>query len=401
MKRLTDEEIIKRVEETIPTLHNVKKMSDGNFTAYCELCGGYPVMSRFTAINIAKRWTKCPICHGLQVVEGINDIKSQFPDIAAYFVDDEFVRTHSIGTKEKGLTRCPDCGGTKLIQPHKIRSRGYSCNYCSDGVSYPNKFARQVLSQLPIKNFIPEYLPKWINRLYDNYFEYNEEKYILEMDGRQHFEDTEWSTYDQQVLNDRYKDEAATSHGIRVIRVNCYYTDFEYIKNSIINSELGNIFDLSIIDWDRCNRNSIHSLVFETSKYFNENPDISIQAISEYFKIDRHTLTTYLKRGTELGLCSYSISDSRRRATISCTLTHKEKCKRPIYVYDRNNNYIGFFEYASDCANYLNEKYKDVNFDKELIHRTLNGLMKSYRGFYFYKDRKEKTSDRRSSICVM
>ena len=45
-----------------------------------------------------------------------------------------------------------------------------------------------------MENFIAEYSPYWAGRKrYDNYFEYNGQAYILEMDGAWHYKDNNMS----------------------------------------------------------------------------------------------------------------------------------------------------------------------------------------------------------------
>ena len=64
--------------------------------------------------------------------------------------------------------------------------RGFVCDFCSDTISYPNKFIRKYLDI--IKEFIDEkdYEKsfEWSEGLiYDGYFKLKEKKYVIEMHG--------------------------------------------------------------------------------------------------------------------------------------------------------------------------------------------------------------------------
>ena len=82
--------------------------------------------------------------------------------------------------------KCPHCGKVSKNKksPNGLyHNKGLGCS-CSDGISYPNKFSYELLSQLPVTNVIHEYNPHWLKPYrYDNYFEFDGDKYILEMDG--------------------------------------------------------------------------------------------------------------------------------------------------------------------------------------------------------------------------
>ena len=184
---------------------------------------------------------------------------------------------------------------------------GFSCQKCSDGISYPNKFSRALLEQLPVENIDYEWSPDWIKPYrYDNYFEYNGIKYILEMDGKFHYEDNGMSnmTAEEQKQIDNMKDEMAIKHNVKMIRIDCQKSDMDYIKTNIINSELNTILDLSNIDWDLCNREALNSLVKQVCDLYKDgyrNIDIENK-----LKISKNTVTKYLKLGNELGWCKYT-----------------------------------------------------------------------------------------------
>ena len=264
---------------------------------------------------------------------------------------------------------------------------------CDDGISYPNKFARKILLNLPVDNLIFEYSPDWMptNHRYDNYFEYNNKKYILEMDGAQHFEDTEWGTKEKQEENDNYKTKIAEQNGCNVIRINCLIPEYEYIKSNIMTSQLSQLFDLSQINFDECNKFATSSLVKEVSDFFMSHPHASIYEISDYFKIARCTIRKYLKQGASLGFCNYTVELSRKRSSYSISRSSLIDRGKNIYVYDSNKNFVGHYIGYKKCAEELNKQYPDTRFSYGGINSAIN-RHKTYRhkNFYFFPtDRKE------------
>ena len=180
------------------------------------------------------RGEKCPICQNKKVLKGINDIATTNPEMIPYFknIDDAYRYTAKSGKKVD--FKCPKCGAIKNMSIYNMYTNGFVCPKCSDGISYPNKFSRYFLSQLPIKNIKYEYSPIWARPYYyDNYFEYNGKKYILEMDGGFHYRDVSFSQDKISYLKDtKSRDEKknllAKEHNIILIRINSIISDKEY-----------------------------------------------------------------------------------------------------------------------------------------------------------------------------
>ena len=80
---------------------------------------------------------------------------------------------------------------------------------------------------------------------------------IIETHGIQHYEDyfTRISkrarNSSEEQENDIIKQELAKNNNINnYISVNCRESNMNFIKNSILNCQLNNLFDLSQIDWE-------------------------------------------------------------------------------------------------------------------------------------------------------
>lgn len=121
----------------------------------------------------------CPVCNKQQCIPGINDLATKRPDLLKYFVNKKDAVGMALGSKKEVLLECPECHHQRKMLVTNLVRRGFSCPTCTDTISYPNKFARAMFSQLDV-DVIYEYMPRWEETLYhyDNYFEKDGNKYI-------------------------------------------------------------------------------------------------------------------------------------------------------------------------------------------------------------------------------
>ena len=125
MRKYTNDELASKLYSCNNRLTNLIELGDDKFQATCIICGGHPIIRRHDLLNCQRRLLGCAVCSSAQIEKGINDIESQYPDIAKYYIDKQYTTTHSIGTNEKGLTECPICHHQRLILPHKIKTRRF------------------------------------------------------------------------------------------------------------------------------------------------------------------------------------------------------------------------------------------------------------------------------------
>ena len=252
----TFEEFEQRLANNNPHLHMLgKPMRDEDETdIFCDVCKGTYHTTRFNIRkNIQYKRNGCPICAGRLVVKGVNDVATTAPYIIQYLKNKEDGYTHTRTSKVKVDMVCPICKTEKRLEIGKVYARGFTCSVCGDGVSYPNKFSRGLLKQLPVENWICEYHTEWLDKKsFDNYFEFKGKKYVLEMDGEQHFSYTGRGRFvDEERLNDSLKDKLAEEHDITVIRIDCRQSDRYFIQKNIEQSLMSELFDLSKVDWNK------------------------------------------------------------------------------------------------------------------------------------------------------
>lgn len=256
----------------------------------------------------------CGCCRGLVVIKDINSIYKTNPNLIKYFVDINDAYTNTAGSHNQVLCKCPECGYSKNISIYNLNRQGFSCLKCSDSISYPEKVMYFVLKQLDI-NFITQLNRtnlKWCNKYkYDFAFEYNDEMYIVETHGKQHYEEGskfKVALVEQQEI-DRNKKSLAVANGVKecnYITIDCRYSDFDFIKQNILDSRLNCIFDLNNVNWIEVQKCSSRNLVKTVCDYWNNKQEHETTSdLAKHFKLGFTTIISYLKTGQVLNWCRY------------------------------------------------------------------------------------------------
>ena len=279
-----------------------------------------------TPSEFISRNSRCPLCFGNHVVlKGVNDMWTTNPEIANLLVNENDGYQYSICTNKRLDIKCPDCG--KIMKnklPQYILKKGFKCPSCSDGVSIPNKFIFNVLSELKI-NFYNEIGFEWSNgKRYDFYFELDNNKYIIEANGGQHYNKNGFCTFggktlDEEIQNDLYKEDIAKYNGIyKYIKINCSNSSLQYLKNSILKSYLSKIFNLRNLDFDKCYKESLRSNVIKSIELWNNK--VKVSDIAKTLCVDPCTVSRYLNKGNELNMCHY-LGFNERLIPVICITT--------------------------------------------------------------------------------
>lgn len=308
-QRMEHNEFCQRLYNVNPNIKVIGQYSGSNKKVLCQCkIDGYKWDAWPTHLI---RGHRCPVCANRVVVSGVNDVATTHSYIIEYFKNKEEATKYTYSSKHVIDAICPDCGYEKQISLNHLTKDGFACPICSDGVLYPNKFMRNILRQLQI-DFIPEFSPPWLNqKLFDFYFSINNIDYIVEMDGGlghgygKHGRSK--LTVDELKTIDIEKDRLAAEHGMHVIRIDCnykHYDRYKYILNNVINSQLSEIFDLSIVDFDYCNAASQRSIVKSVCNFYNDT-GYSLKQLSNIFKLSANTIRKYLKIGNNCGWCSF------------------------------------------------------------------------------------------------
>lgn len=258
-----------------------------------------------------------------KVVKGKTDLWTTAPHFANLLLYPEHGYNLSLESHKKDYFICPNCGEKIYRIVRSVTKYGLRCPICSDGISYPEKFVANLLKQLEI-NYIHDNPLEWSNnKRYDFYIE--ELSLIIEAHGGQHYLEKKFFNNNHNYTekeNDKYKKELAIQNGIRhYVELDCRYSDFKYIKKSVLNSKLNEFFDLSLVDWNLLSKDCLKSKVIEVCESYNSGIN-NIGKLSELFGLDNSTIIDYLKRCNEVGLCEYTTNPLHERAII-CVDTGK------------------------------------------------------------------------------
>lgn len=295
-----------------------------------------------------KRGSGCCYCQNKKVLKGFNDIATTNPELVKYFVNlnESFLYTN--GSEHKIKVKCPDCGFQKNMRIANLNIyKKISCPYCSDGISYPEKILITFLNKLNI-DFKTQKTFKWSQRKrYDFYIPLL--NCIIETHGGQHynngFESLSNKTLEEEQSNDQLKECLAKENGIEhYIVLDCRKSELEWIKNSILNSELNELFDLSNVDWNECEKSSFNSYKKDILKKF-ENGETAVQILKKS-NLGSTTVYRYLRSHNNYKKKTYKIS--------------KIYCKELDIIFDNMEKVKSYFK-----------KILNINFCKMTLKKSL------------------------------
>ena len=276
-------------------------------------------------------------------------IAETHPHLLIFFYNQDDAYRYSFGSNKKVKMICPHCGTIKSQNIDRLVRQGLGCAACSDGISYPNKFIFNLLTQIRIdfKNEISRATTgfEWVgNYKYDFYFEKDGKKYFIEADGRFH--------HDNNVqTRDKIKNSLAEDHGIDVIRIDCDYhrmcDRYNFIKNNILSSKLYDLFDLSTVNWQNIQNKSVESYIIKAADLWNQY--YKICDIASELHVSEQTITAYLKTATEMGCCGYNKEESEKRR-IKCVSDAVRSIKSKQVALYKNNKLVGCFYNACELS---------------------------------------------------
>lgn len=361
----------------IKTEHDESGYLKKMYNCYCNKCT-YKYWVIEGAIDYG---AGCPCCSNQIVVPGINDICTTDPWMVKYFQggEDE-AKLYTSGSGKEIYPKCPDCGRIK-DKSMKImtikHTKSIACK-CSDGVSYPEKFFISMLDQLGI-NYIWQLNKKyfeWCGKFkYDFYLiDYN---YIVELHGEQHYRDCSFGKiYKKQEINDKEKEHLALNNNIdKYIVIDCRHSNVEWIKNKLDESILSDMFDLSNVDFCKCDEFASKNIIKEVCMYYEEHKPMLSSELSKIFKIGVTTLNSYLHKGNKIGWCNYDPKESRRYGS---AYSGKNNIKKADIYKDGNFiiSYNSLKEMEEKSLNDLGKKLLAINASKSFKE---NKLYKGYK----------------------
>jgi hypothetical protein len=342
--------------------------------------------------NSLLRGTGCPVCSG-SVCGGapqyLNSIwSSEYKEFFAQYLTEEQMKTYMPHTNLKIDVVCPDCKKHKKIAPSTILyNSGIGC-VCSDGVSYPNKFVYSVLDQLGVV-YDTEHIFDWAkDKRYDIYIP--SLSCIIENHGGQHYNGKFLSmagkTLQEEQANDRIKQELAMQNNIGYyIILDCRESVPDWIKNSILNSQLNNLFDLSIVDFDKCGEFACSNLVKVVADLWNSG--MSVKEIMAETKFLPARVQDYLRKSSKCNMCDWTPQGSYKRSAEMRKGENHHMAKIAVQC-DKNNSVIKIWKYARQASDELSINEKNICACRSGRRQIAGG----YRWYYLYdQPRKDGT----------
>lgn len=330
----------------------------------------------------------CSCCAGKIVVPEINSIwKTHKYMIEKFGISEYDSKRYTYNSGKKVSVTCPNCKKVKNIQISSIYTNNSIGCTCSDGISYPEKFMISMLNQLGVE-FETQYSPKWEglkkmktkqSRAYD--FCLCNKDTIIETHGIQHYEQSNRGrSLIEEQKNDKEKEKIALQNGIKnYIVIDCRKSELNWIKNSILNSKLSNMFDLSDVDWDKCDFFASNNLKIEVCNYKKMNENSSVTLISKIFNVSRQTIIEYLKWGNLNGYCKYCTKESRIKA-----VSQNGKLNGKQVEIFKDGISLGVFESAMELSR-QSENLFGVKLSNSNISSVCNGkyAYDTYKGYSF------------------
>lgn len=313
----------------------------------------------------------CPTCSNVRVIKESNSMSITNPNLASQLLNHEDGFKYTQGSNKKVDWKCRNCD--EVIKGKRIsdvKNGGLSCPKCSPNFSFGERFVYSILSSLKIE-FQKEVQFEWSNRKrYDFYLkEYN---MIIEVHGMQHygtgFNSLKGNTLKEEQENDRIKESAARANGIEnYIIIDARHSDIEFIKKSLVESRLLKILNCNEIELQDVEYVEANFMHLKTWELWNSGMR-SASEIADTLKTTRNSITSYLKRGAELGRCDYdakvSSEESLNRRIIKSSIKVVKLTLDGEYLetYDsiteatRKNNMKSSASISSCCSGYDNRK---------------------------------------------
>ena len=296
----------------------------------------------------------CPYCSRQKVCKGENDLWTTHPHIAKLLKNPKDGYKYMYGTNTKLDFICPNCGTLIHKKPYLLlNNHNKIICICSDGFSYPEKFLYNFLKQLDI-DFVYQLssvIYEWCGKYkYDFYI--TKLNLIIEVHGRQHYDGVMFCDPKDVQKNDKDKYDLAINNGCNYCVIDARLSEQEYIINSIKNSILADIFDISNIDWQRCNEFASNSILYDIVDLWNSESK-NVQYISDKLKISDLTTYRYLERGNELNLCEFNKKEYVKYAKIKA---HKGKIPvnaKQVMSVETGKKYKSIAEARRLCRAYL------------------------------------------------
>lgn len=273
--------------------------------------------------------------NGTRPRKGLNDLATTHSHIASLLQDPKDGEKYSFGTMEELVFICPHCKAKITKRPNQLLSKNgkVRCGRCSDGFKFPEKFVSCAFMQLGI-DYVFQFSKRnasWCSHYrYDFYI--REIDTIVEVNGSQHYKDKFFKTAKETQENDEKKEKLARGFVTDYIIINASTSTTEFLKNSLFESKLSDIYDFSKIDWGLCTSFGLNSMVTEVWKDWDNN--LEVNDISNKYHICTETVRRYLRDAE----AEHLLKRSYQQVSLENKANSKRKGKK-VYCVELNKEF--------------------------------------------------------------
>lgn len=232
------------------------------YVLQCPRGHRYPVKEEYLKTG---RLRTCKMCNHPTIAESD-------PEFATWFVDPAIPRQLPGGSHQHADFYCPRCG--KIVRDKSIHNvhkrREVPCPYCTNGVSYPERYLMALLEQLQVP-FVRQYsaqLPGAASRARYRYDFYDPERNLLiETHGQQHYEPGTFERVGGQSLEEIRKNDAEKEqYATRILKMRYLALDCRRSTESWIRREAEkklSFYPLDTVDWKKVQQNAQKSVLLQ------------------------------------------------------------------------------------------------------------------------------------------
>lgn len=392
-KKRTQEEFEAKLKEVNPWVVKIgeKKGCNDKIPGEC--------INHHVSYKKPKDWlqkAECIYCSTQRVYNNFeNSIADKHSELVKYFKDKKEAEKFSCNSTEKVWCVCPECGTEKEYTIRVLYRTGFHCDVCETrDFSKANKFLKSFIWQLEDNYDIQLPLPykkdyfeipirkQGEKYRYDGGFIFNDQLFLFEFDGIQHREG--WGgliDVETFIENDENKTQLAKEKNAILIRVPCNRNLKEEISSALLKSELTNYFDLSVIDWNKCENFAQTELMKLVCKEFNEDNSLTIKSFTTKYGVNRNTIASYLKEGYKLGLNpKYVKKNDYNRFPNGYK-------KVSIFLYTKSFEFLEEYKTRKECVRDVNNKY-GLKMSEEFVINNYNKVVYNSKYNFFFFDHK-------------
>lgn len=269
------------------------------YTLQCEKGHQYTVKEAYLK---AGRLKTCKKCNHPVIIE-------TDPAFASWFVDQTIPRTHPHGSHDQADFYCPQCG--KIVRGKSINNvykrQQVPCPYCSNGVSYPERYVTAFFEQLQIP-FMHQYTVRFTRNQRRTHYKYDfydpVHKLVIETHGQQHYEPGAFERFGGQTLEQIQQTDAEKARyavqilGMQYIALDCRRSDPNWIRREIIQKLC--LYPLETVDWNAVRQSANQSVILQMIQLSKQG--YTQKQIGEIVHMNPSTVCSKLRKAQKDGL---------------------------------------------------------------------------------------------------